>query len=40
VADWFTYVLEVCPTKYPEKGFALITGPLATKAKEQIAKIK
>jgi len=40
VADWFTYVLEVCPAKYPEKGFALITGPLATKAKEQIAKIK
>ena len=40
VADWYTYVLEVCPTKYPEKGFALITGPLATKAKEQIAKIK
>ena len=40
VADWFTYVLEVCPTKYPEKGFAQLTGPLATKAKEQIAKIK
>jgi phosphate transport system substrate-binding protein len=40
VAAWFTYVLEQCPTKYPEKGFAQITGPLATKAKEQIAKIK
>ena len=40
VKSWFTYVLEQCPTKYPEKGFALITGPLATKAKEQIAKIK
>jgi len=40
VAEWFTYVLEQCPTKYPEKGFAQITGPLATKAKEQIAKIK
>ena len=40
VASWFTYVLEQCPTKYPEKGFAQITGPLATKAKEQIAKIK
>jgi phosphate transport system substrate-binding protein len=40
VADWFTYILEVCPAKYPEKGFALITGPLATKAKSQIAKIK
>jgi phosphate transport system substrate-binding protein len=40
VAEWFTYVLEKCATKYPEKGFAQITGPLATKAKEQIAKIK
>ena len=40
VAAWFTYVLEQCPTKYPEKGFSQITGPLATKAKEQIAKIK
>ena len=40
VADWFTYVLTTCPAKYPEKGFALITGPLAAKAKEQIAKIK
>ena len=40
VKSWFTYVLEQCPTKYPEKGFAQITGPLATKAKEQIAKIK
>ena len=40
VASWFTYVLTQCPTKYPEKGFALITGPLADKAKAQIAKIK
>jgi phosphate transport system substrate-binding protein len=40
VRDWYTYLLEQCPTKYPEKGFAKITGPLATKAKEQIAKIK
>ena len=40
VASWFTYVLTQCPTKYPEKGFAQITGPLADKAKEQIAKIK
>jgi phosphate transport system substrate-binding protein len=40
VAEWFTYVLDKCATKYPEKGFAQITGPLATKAKEQIAKIK
>lgn len=40
VADWFTYVLDKCPSKYPEKGFAQITGPLYNKAKEQIAKIK
>ena len=40
VADWFTYVLDKCPGKYPEKGFAQLTGPLYDKAKEQIAKIK
>jgi phosphate transport system substrate-binding protein len=40
VRDWYTYLLEQCPTKFPEKGFVQITGPLATKAKEQIAKIK
>ena len=40
VASWFTYVLKQCPTKYPEKGFAQLTGPLADKAKAQIAKIK
>lgn len=40
VAQWFTYVLEKCPTKYPEKGFAQITGPLYDKAKSQIALIK
>jgi len=40
VAQWFTYVLEKCPTKYPEKGFSQITGPLYDKAKSQIAKIK
>jgi len=40
VVEWFTYVLDKCATKYPEKGFAQITGPLATKAKAQIAKIK
>jgi phosphate transport system substrate-binding protein len=40
VADWFTYVLDKCPSKYPEKGFAQITGPLYDKAKSQIAKIK
>jgi phosphate transport system substrate-binding protein len=40
VAQWFTYVLDKCPSKYPEKGFAQLTGPLYNKAKEQIAKIK
>jgi phosphate transport system substrate-binding protein len=40
VAAWFTYVLEQCPTKYPEKGFSKITGPLYDKAKAQIALIK
>ena len=40
VAAWFTYVLEQCPTKYPEKGFSKITGTLYTKAKAQIALIK
>jgi phosphate transport system substrate-binding protein len=40
VAEWFTYVLTTCPAKHPEKGFSLITGALADKAKAQIAKIK
>jgi phosphate transport system substrate-binding protein len=40
VAAWFTYILEQCPTKYPEKGFSKITGPLYDKAKAQIALIK
>jgi phosphate transport system substrate-binding protein len=40
VAAWFTYILEQCPVKYPEKGFSKITGPLYTKAKAQIALIK
>jgi phosphate transport system substrate-binding protein len=40
VAEWFTYVLDKCPGKYPEKGFSQITGPLYDKAKAQIAKIK
>jgi len=40
VAEWFTYILDKCPNKYPEKGFAQITGPMYDKAKEQIAKIK
>jgi len=40
VAQWFTYVLDKCATKYPEKGFAQISGPLYEKAKERISKIK
>jgi len=40
VAKWFTYVLDQCPTKYPEKGFSKITGALYDKAKAQIALIK
>jgi phosphate transport system substrate-binding protein len=40
VADWFTYVLDKCPNKYPEKAFAQLSGPLYDKAKSQIAKIK
>jgi phosphate transport system substrate-binding protein len=40
VAEWFTYVLDKCPGKYPEKGFAQLTGPLYNTAKSQIAKIK
>ena len=40
VAAWHTYLLEQCPKKFPEKGYAQITGPLYDKAKAQIAKIK
>ena len=40
VAQWHTYLLEQCPKKFPEKGYAQITGPLYDKAKAQIAKIK
>jgi phosphate transport system substrate-binding protein len=40
VSEFLTYILDKCPNKYPEKGFAQITGSLYTKAKEQIAKIK
>jgi phosphate transport system substrate-binding protein len=40
VAEWHTYLLEKCATKFPEKGYAQITGPLYDKAKSQIAKIK
>jgi len=40
VREWFTYVLDKCPGKYPEKGFSQITGALYDKAKAQIALIK
>jgi len=40
VAAWHTYLLEQCAKKFPEKGYAQITGPLYDKAKQQIAKIK
>jgi len=40
VSTWFTYVLDKCPAKYPEKGFSQITGDLYNKAKERIARIK
>jgi len=40
VAEWFTYVLDKCPNKYPEKGFVQIAGPMYDKAKAQIALIK
>jgi len=40
VKEFLTYVLDKCPTKHPEKGFAQITGPLYNKAKAQIALIK
>ena len=40
VAAWHTYLLEQCPTKFPEKGYIQRTGALFDKAKAQIAKIK
>jgi phosphate transport system substrate-binding protein len=40
VSEFLTYILDKCPNKYPEKGFAQITGSLYTKAKAQIALIK
>ena len=40
VSTWFTYVLDKCPSKYPEKGFSQIAGALYDKAKERIALIK
>ena len=39
IQQWYTYILEKCPTSFPEKGFALITGKLADLARTQIAKI-
>lgn len=40
VAAWHTYLLDKCTQKFPEKGYATITGALYDKAKQQIAKIK
>ena len=39
IQQWFTYVLEKCPNSFPEKGYSVITGKLADKARSQIAKI-
>jgi len=39
IQQWFTYVLDKCPTSFPEKGYAQITGKLADLARTQIAKI-
>jgi len=39
IKEWFTYVLDKCPTSFPEKGYAQITGKLADLARVQIAKI-
>jgi phosphate transport system substrate-binding protein len=39
IQQWYTYILEKCPTSFPEKGFALIQGKLAELARTQIAKI-
>ena len=39
IQQWYTYILEKCPTSFPEKGFALIQGKLADLARTQIAKI-
>ena len=40
VAEWHTYLLDKCATKFPELGYIQITGALYDKAKSQIAKIK
>jgi len=40
VAEWHTYLLDKCATKFPELGYIQITGALYDKAKAQIAKIK
>lgn len=36
VKEWFTYVLEKCPTSFPEKGYSQITGKLKELAISQI----
>jgi len=39
IQQWFTYVLDKCPTSFPEKGYSQITGKLADLARKQIALI-
>ena len=39
IQQWFTYILDKCPSSFPEKGYAVITGKLADLARVQIAKI-
>ena len=39
IQQWFTYILDKCPSSFPEKGYAVITGNLADLARTQIAKI-
>jgi phosphate transport system substrate-binding protein len=39
IQQWFTYVLDKCPSSFPEKGYSTITGKLADLARTQIAKI-
>jgi phosphate transport system substrate-binding protein len=39
IQQWFTYVLDKCPSSFPEKGYSQITGKLADLARTQIAKI-
>lgn len=40
VAEWHTYLMEKCPSKFPDEGYVQLSGAIYNKAKEQIAKIK